>query len=106
VSKSCVGLMIGNSKSNHLSAQGTINPSSVGQRTGVFRTENHINRSFEQGEKPPDTGGSSPWMQPLVFWPRAGAFGAGAILELCAQLVWCELYGNAGFTRRKRALVV
>jgi len=36
--------------------------------------------------------GSSLSMQPLVFWPRAGAFGAGAILELCAQLVWCELY--------------
>jgi len=31
-------------------------------------------------------------MQPLVFWPRAGAFGAEAILELCAQLVWCQLY--------------
>jgi len=31
-------------------------------------------------------------MQPLVFWSRAGAFGAGAILELCAQLLWCELY--------------
>jgi len=28
----------------------------------------------------------------LVFWPRAGAFGAGAILVLWAQLVWCELY--------------
>jgi len=35
---------------------------------------------------------SSPSLQPLVFWPRAVAFGAGAILELCAQLVWCELY--------------
>jgi len=34
---------------------------------------------------------SSPSMQPLVFWPRAGAFGAEAILE-CAQLVWCALY--------------
>jgi len=30
--------------------------------------------------------------QPLVFWPHAGAFDAGAILELCAQLLWCELY--------------
>jgi len=36
--------------------------------------------------------GSSPSMQPLVFWPRAGTYGAGAILELCAQLAWCELY--------------
>jgi len=25
-------------------------------------------------------------------WPSAGAFGAGAILPLCAQLLWCELY--------------
>jgi len=40
----------------------------------------------------PAAAGSSPSMQPLVFWPRADAFGAGAILELCAQLVWCELY--------------
>ena len=36
--------------------------------------------------------GSSPSMQPLVFWPRAGSIGAGAILELCPQLLWCELY--------------
>jgi len=36
--------------------------------------------------------GSSPSMQPLVFWPRAGAFRAGAILEPRAQLVWCGLY--------------
>ena len=40
--------------------------------------------------------GPPPWRktqsQLMVFWPRAGAFGAGAILELCAQLVWCELY--------------
>jgi len=28
----------------------------------------------------------------LAFWPRAGAFGAGAILPPCAQLLWCELY--------------
>jgi len=40
----------------------------------------------------PAAAGSPPSMRPLVFWPRAGAFGAGAILELCAQLVWRELY--------------
>jgi len=36
----------------------------------------------------PAVAGPSPSMQLLVFWPRAGAFGAGAILELCAQLAW------------------
>jgi len=35
---------------------------------------------------------SSPSMQPFEFWTRTGAFGARAILELCAKLVWCELY--------------
>jgi len=40
-------------------------------------------------------------MQTLVFWPRAGAVGAGAILDLCAQLLWCELYGYAGCTTKK-----
>jgi len=44
-------------------------------------------------EKKTDTGGG--WVfsldVTLSFWPRAGAFGAGAILELCAQLMWCEL---------------
>jgi len=30
---------------------------SVGQRTGVYRTENYINRHFAQGEEPPGTGG-------------------------------------------------
>jgi len=34
---------------------------------------------------------SSPSMPHLVFWPRAGAFGASAILPPCAQLLWCEL---------------
>ena len=28
----------------------------------------------------------------LVFRPRAGAFGASAILPLCAQLLWCEWF--------------
>jgi len=40
----------------------------------------------------PAAAGSSPSMQPLVLWLRADAFGAGAILELGAQLVWCQLY--------------
>jgi len=40
----------------------------------------------------PAAAGSSSPLQPLVFWPRAGAFGAGAILELSAQLLWCELH--------------
>jgi len=26
----------------------------------------------------------------LVFWPLAGAWGAGGILSPCAQLLWCE----------------
>ena len=40
----------------------------------------------------PAAAGSSPSMQPLVCWPRAGAFGARGILLPCAQLLWCELY--------------
>jgi len=36
--------------------------------------------------------GLSPSMQHLVFWPHAGAWGAGVILPPCAQLLWCELY--------------
>jgi len=28
----------------------------------------------------------------LVFWPHAGAWGAGVILPPCAQLLWHELY--------------
>jgi len=38
----------------------------------------------------------------LVFWPRTGAFGAGAILELCAQLVWCELYVMKKLQKQKQ----
>jgi len=41
-------------------------------------------------------------MQPLVFWPRAGAFGTGAILELCAQLLWCELYNMKDLQKEKK----
>jgi len=37
-------------------------------------------------------GFSSPSMPLLVFWPHAGAWGAGVILPPCAQLLWCELY--------------
>jgi len=45
-----------------------------------------------------DTGDSrffSLAMPLLIFWPRAGAFGAGAILVLNAQLLWCVVgYAN------------
>jgi len=46
------------------------------------------------GRKPLDTGGGRVFSLDafLIFWPRAGAFGAGAISRLCAQLLWCELY--------------
>jgi len=37
-------------------------------------------------------GFSSPSMPLLVFWPHAGAWGAGVILPPCAQLLWHELY--------------
>jgi len=37
-------------------------------------------------------GFSSPSLPLLVFWPHAGAWGAGVILPPCAQLLWCELY--------------
>ena len=41
---------------------------------------------------PAAAGSSSPSMPFLVFWPLAGAWGAGEILPPCAQLLWCELY--------------
>ena len=40
----------------------------------------------------PAAAGFSPSMQHLVFWPHAGAWGAGVILPPCAQLLWCALY--------------
>jgi len=40
-------------------------------------------------------------MQPFVFWPHAGAVGARAILELCAQFSWCELYGVMNVKKKK-----
>ena len=46
----------------------------------------------EKNLRIPAVAGSSPSMQPLVFWPLAGAWGAGEILPPCAQLLWCELY--------------
>jgi len=39
----------------------------------------------------------------LVFWPHAGAWGAGVILPPCAQLLWCELY--EGFKKKKNLLL-
>ena len=45
---------------------------------------------------------SSPSMQPLVSWPRAGASGAGAVLVLSAQPVWCELYDMNDLKKRKK----
>jgi len=53
----------------------------------------------------PAAAGSSPSMQPLVFWPRAGAFGAGAILELCAQLLWGELDGMRDILKQRDSLL-
>ena len=34
--------------------------------------------------------GFSPSMPLLVFWPHAGAWGAGVILPPCAQILWCR----------------
>jgi len=45
-------------------------------------------------------------MQPLGFWPRAGAFGAGAILELCAQRLVCELYDVKDIQQKNGILFV
>jgi len=50
----------------------------------------------------PAAAGSSPSMQPLVFWPRVGAFGAGVILELRAQLLRCELYAMKGVQKENK----
>ena len=37
-----------------------------------------------------------------LFWPRAGAFGASAILPPCAQLLWCELYAMRDIQRETK----
>ena len=47
---------------------------------------------------------SSSSMQPLVFWPRAGAFGAWPILELCPQLLWCELYDMRDIPKQTKTM--
>jgi len=45
--------------------------------------------------------GFSPSMQHLVFWPPAGAWGAGVILPPCAQLLWCQLYVMKSIKKKK-----
>jgi len=45
---------------------------------------------------------SSPWMPLLVFWPHAGAWGAGVIFLPCAQLLWCELYVMKSIQKKNR----
>jgi len=37
----------------------------------------------------------------LVFWPLAGAWGAGELLPRCAQLLWCELHGMKDLQKRE-----
>jgi len=44
----------------------------------------------------------SPSMQHLVFWPHAGAWGAGVRGPPCAQLLWCELYVYEEFKKKKK----
>jgi len=46
---------------------------------------------MRNGNKKTAAAGSSPSMQLLVFWPLAGAWGAGEVLPRYAQLLWCEL---------------
>jgi len=43
-------------------------------------------------------------MQNLVFWPHAGAWGAGVIFSPCAQLLWCELYVRKIQKKKKKTL--
>ena len=47
-------------------------------------------------------GFSSPSMPLLVFWPHAGAWGAGIILPPCAQLLWHELYVMKNKIKKKK----
>jgi len=49
------------------------------------------------------TGFSSPSMPLLVYWPHAGAWGAGVILPPCAQLSWHELYVMKSLQKKKNA---
>ena len=43
-------------------------------------------------------------MQHLVFWPHAGAWGAGVILPPCAQLLWCRVVCYEDYTKKKKLL--
>ena len=45
--------------------------------------------------------GFSPSMQPLVFWPHAGAWGAGVIFPPCAQLLWCRVVCMKNLQKKK-----
>jgi len=50
----------------------------------------------------PAAAGSSPSMQLLVFWPHAGACGAGEVLSRYAQLLWRELYDMRDTKKTKK----
>jgi len=41
-------------------------------------------------------------MQHSIFWPIAGGRGAGGILALFAQLLWCKLYGMRNIKNKKK----
>jgi len=46
-------------------------------------------------------------MQHLVFWPHAGAWGAGVILlPPCVQLLWCELYVMKSTQENEKKMLV
>ena len=64
----------------------------------IFLFEDLSGRRTSQYRRRP--GFSSPSMPLLVFWPHAGARGAGVILPPCAQLLWCELYVMKSIPRK------
>jgi len=70
-------------------------------------TRKHVARvvCYESREKNlliPAAAGSFSLDATLVFWPHAGAWGAGVILPPCAQLLWCRVVCNEEFKKKKK----
>jgi len=63
-------------------------------------------KSREKNLLIPAAAGFSPSMQHLVFWPHAGAWGAGVILPPCARILWCELYVMKSTKKKKKLRAV
>ena len=63
----------------------------------------HVQQQPKAKNKTLDTGGGRVFLDVSsgLIWPRAGAFGARAILRPCAQLVGCESYVMKDLQKKK-----